>query len=114
MHRVAVLWAMPAASALAPSAGGRPRPRHIPYCEKLVGREMSGTCTESGALPTSQRPILSVTTQRCGDGVPIRVSVIVPAYNNVGELAQCLSALRAAADADTELIVIDDASTDDV
>ena len=43
-----------------------------------------------------------------------RVSVVVPAYNNGVELAQSLAALRAAADSDTELIVVDDASTDDV
>jgi glycosyltransferase involved in cell wall biosynthesis len=42
------------------------------------------------------------------------VSIVVPAYNNSRELAQCLSALRAAAEPDTELIVIDDASIDDV
>jgi GT2 family glycosyltransferase len=40
--------------------------------------------------------------------------VVVPAYNNAFELAQSLSALRAAADIDSELIVVDDASTDDV
>jgi GT2 family glycosyltransferase len=45
---------------------------------------------------------------------PILVSVIVPAYNNEGELAQCLSALRRAAGADTEIIVVDDASQGDV
>jgi GT2 family glycosyltransferase len=42
------------------------------------------------------------------------VSVVVPTYNNAGQLAQCLRALRAVADADTELIVVDDASRDDV
>jgi GT2 family glycosyltransferase len=46
--------------------------------------------------------------------VPIRVSVIVPACRNSGELSQCMSALRAAATPDTELIVVDDASEDDV
>jgi len=46
--------------------------------------------------------------------MPIRVSIVVPAYNNSRELSQCLSALRAAAQPDTELIVIDDASIDDV
>jgi GT2 family glycosyltransferase len=40
--------------------------------------------------------------------------VIVPAYNNAGELAQCLSALLAAADAAAELIVVDDASDEDL
>ena len=46
--------------------------------------------------------------------VPIHVSVIVPAYSNAGELAHCISALRAAATTDTEIIVVDDASEDDV
>src|SRR5262245_40834859 len=45
---------------------------------------------------------------------PVRISAIVPIYNNAGPLAQCLSALRAAAGSETELIVVDDASSDDV
>jgi GT2 family glycosyltransferase len=40
--------------------------------------------------------------------------VIVPVYNNPDQLSQCLFALRTAAGADTEIIVVDDASTDDV
>lgn len=47
--------------------------------------------------------------------VTIAVSVVVPAYNNPSQLAQCLSALCAAAiDLDVELIVVDDASTEDL
>ena len=49
-----------------------------------------------------------------GGGATIRVSVVVPAYNNVCELSQSLSALRNAADADSELIVVDDGSSQDV
>ncbi len=45
-------------------------------------------------------------------GAP-RVSVVVPVFNDVANLADCLTALRAAATADTEIIVVDDASTDD-
>lgn len=41
-----------------------------------------------------------------------RLSIIVPAYNNPGDLAECLAALRGEARADTELMVVDDASTD--
>jgi len=67
-----------------------------------------------GAISFSGRETPSASTPACADGVPIRVSVLVPAYNNAHELAQCLSALRAAADVDAEIIVIDDASTDDV
>jgi glycosyltransferase involved in cell wall biosynthesis len=47
-------------------------------------------------------------------GVPIRVSVIIPAYNNAGQLSQCLAALRAIIGVDAELIVVDDASSDDL
>jgi glycosyltransferase involved in cell wall biosynthesis len=46
--------------------------------------------------------------------VAIQVSVVVPAYNNAAQLGQCLSALRAAADAEVEMIVVDDASADDL
>jgi len=41
------------------------------------------------------------------------LSVIVPAYNNSHELAQCLAALRSDLTASTELVVVDDASSDD-
>jgi len=43
-----------------------------------------------------------------------RVSVIVPAYNNPHILEQCLAALRRAAIGDVEIIVVDDASTEDI
>jgi hypothetical protein len=42
-----------------------------------------------------------------------RLSIIVPAYNNPRDLAECLAALRAQAPADAELMVVDDASTDE-
>lgn len=42
-----------------------------------------------------------------------RVSVIVPAYNNPEQLTFCLSALSAAAIPGAEIIVADDASTDE-
>jgi GT2 family glycosyltransferase len=41
-----------------------------------------------------------------------RISVIVPVYNNTRDLAECVAALKAAADERTEIIVVDDASTD--
>lgn len=44
-------------------------------------------------------------------GAP-RISVVIPVFNDVANLADCLAALRAAATADTEIIVVDDASTD--
>lgn len=43
----------------------------------------------------------------------MRLSVIVPAYNAAADLEESLSALRAQADAGTEIIVVDDASSDD-
>jgi glycosyltransferase involved in cell wall biosynthesis len=42
-----------------------------------------------------------------------RISIIVPVYNDARNLGECLAALRAAATADSEVIVVDDASTDD-
>src|SRR5262245_15392063 len=44
---------------------------------------------------------------------PICVSVIVPVYNNSKDLKECLSAIRASSCPNTEMIVVDDASTDD-
>jgi GT2 family glycosyltransferase len=47
-----------------------------------------------------------------GPGSP-SVSIIVPVYNNPQELRECLSALLASAGPGSEIIVVDDASTDD-
>lgn len=44
----------------------------------------------------------------------MRTSIIVPVYNNTRDLPECLSAVKAAArNSDTEIIVVDDASTDE-
>jgi GT2 family glycosyltransferase len=43
----------------------------------------------------------------------VRLSVVVPVYNDRTSLARCLAALGASAATDVELIVVDDASTDD-
>ena len=41
------------------------------------------------------------------------ISIIVPVYNNPQDLLECLSALRASYYPNSEIIVVDDASTDD-
>lgn len=41
------------------------------------------------------------------------ITVIVPVYNQRAELAQCLAALEASMGPDSEIIVVDDGSTDD-
>ena len=43
----------------------------------------------------------------------MRVSTIVPVYNGANSLPECLTALKALACPDIEIIVVDDASTDD-
>jgi GT2 family glycosyltransferase len=43
----------------------------------------------------------------------MRISIVVPAYNNAGDLLECLAALARSAPADSEILVVDDASTDD-
>jgi GT2 family glycosyltransferase len=67
-----------------------------------------------GVLPAGATAETSTIKPTRDAHVLIRVSVIVPAYRNTSELVQCISALRAAATPDTELIVVDDASEDDV
>lgn len=42
----------------------------------------------------------------------IRISIIVPAYNAPQELYECLSSLRASCGPDSEILAVDDASTD--
>jgi GT2 family glycosyltransferase len=41
------------------------------------------------------------------------ISVIVPVYNNPQDLVECVAAIEASAPRGTEIIVVDDASTDD-
>jgi hypothetical protein len=43
----------------------------------------------------------------------VRVSVIVPVYNSPGDLHECLTALLASAGSQSEIIVVDDGSTDE-
>lgn len=45
--------------------------------------------------------------------VSVRLSMIVPVYNNPRDLRECLAALVAESGPDTEIIVVDDASTDE-
>jgi Glycosyl transferase family 2 len=40
------------------------------------------------------------------------ISIIVPVYNNAQALSECLSALISASNGESEIIVVDDASTD--
>jgi len=80
-------------------------------CGPLL-QQAAETALETGYQNESRT---SRPTKPLGDrGVAIHISVVVPAYNNTGELSQCLSALRTAASADTEVIVVDDASSEDV
>ena len=43
----------------------------------------------------------------------MRISIIIPAYNNGPELKECLQAVVPAAGDDVEIIVVDDGSTDE-
>ena len=43
----------------------------------------------------------------------VHISVVVPVYNNPKDLRECLSALLAEMSSGAEIIVVDDASTDD-
>src|SRR5918996_1041295 len=46
-------------------------------------------------------------------GKSVGISIIVPVYNNPSDLRECLSAFRSTSCPDWEIIVVDDASTDD-
>jgi GT2 family glycosyltransferase len=43
----------------------------------------------------------------------MRISIVVPVYNNAAGLGECLPSLLAAADRAADILVVDDASTDD-
>jgi glycosyltransferase involved in cell wall biosynthesis len=45
---------------------------------------------------------------------PLRISIIVPVYNNPQDLQDCLSGLAASSCAPSEIIVVDDGSTDEI
>jgi GT2 family glycosyltransferase len=45
---------------------------------------------------------------------PVRLSIIVPAYNNPNDLQACLAALAASSGPESEIIVVDDGSTDEI
>lgn len=101
-------------SAVSPSARRWLQLRPAHSSGKSVAPDMGEVSPIPGILPASESSDASSTKPVCDGDITIRVSVVVPAYNNPGQLSQCLSALRAAAGADTELIVVDDASNDDV
>jgi Glycosyl transferase family 2 len=83
------------------------------FC-KLVSPDIGAASPKPGVLPAVVTAEISTIKPTRDARVLVLVSVIVPAYRNAGELSQCISALRAAATLDTELIVVDDASEDDV
>ena len=67
------------------------------------------------APPASRRHAFPSPSARTPVGTPAgqpRVSIVVPVYNSARELRECLSAL-ADGGADSEVIVVDDASTDE-
>jgi len=104
----------PAMSSLSPSAGRWSELAPTQSSGKSVAPNRDEVSAHPRILPASETPHASPAKPVCNGDVAIRLSVIVPVYNNPDQLSQCLSALRAAAGADTELIVVDDASTDDV
>ena len=46
------------------------------------------------------------------DGDGVRVSVVIPAFNAVGCIGRAIASVRAQSEADFEILVVDDASTD--
>jgi len=72
-------------------------------------RPWHSTCLK-GELLQKARP-----ANRTGAaGAEVRISIIIPVYNNTRDLPECLSAVKASAkNSDTEIIVVDDASTDE-
>ena len=86
----------------------------MPCFGKSVDPKMRPRPAKPGGLPDTVIPVPTADGLAGHGDVTITVSVVVPAYNSASHLAQCLSALRAAADLEVELIVVDDASTEDL
>src|SRR6516162_2449414 len=104
----------PAVSAINPSAGRWSEFAPTQSSGKSIAPNRDEVSANPRILPASESPHASPTEPVCNGDVAIRVSVIVPVHNNPDQLSQCLSALRTATAVDTELIVVDDASTEDV
>jgi glycosyltransferase involved in cell wall biosynthesis len=66
--------------------------------EAMVAETCAGLMREAAATPACLNLV---------------VSIIVPVHNNPSQLRLCLGALQAAAKPDSEIIVVDDASTDE-
>jgi GT2 family glycosyltransferase len=62
---------------------------------------------------TLEKMVFPHTSERTKSDSLLRVSVIVPVYNDHGNLIECLSSFKATPDFSCEIIVVDDASTDD-
>jgi glycosyltransferase involved in cell wall biosynthesis/4-amino-4-deoxy-L-arabinose transferase-like glycosyltransferase len=78
----------------------------LSYSRDIIAAEGSGGV--AGGVQGSP-PVQAIAT---GPSSP-SVSMIVPVYNNPRDLRECLAALIASAHPDAEIIVVDDASTDD-
>ena len=70
---------------------------------------LAGRLGNPAAVPRRRR---GPTHDMVGDR-PFRMSVVVPVYNDQRALGQCLAALTTACPSGTEIIVVDDASTDE-
>jgi GT2 family glycosyltransferase len=74
---------------------------------------MSGAAEESAGV--RQGPQRSPAVEALASGLtnPTHLSIIVPVYNNSQDLRECLSVLIGSSCPGSEIIVVDDASTDD-
>jgi GT2 family glycosyltransferase len=73
----------------------------------------SGTAEGTAGIACSSQGTSQGETVADGTRHPLRVSIIVPVYNNPLDLRECLTTLQASAGPDSEIIVVDDASTDE-
>jgi GT2 family glycosyltransferase len=78
---------------------------------KLVHRSHEQFIGRIGSAVVAPRRRRSI--RHTVDDAPIRLSVIVPVYNDQTALHQCLAALTGSCPPGVEIIVVDDASTDD-
>jgi GT2 family glycosyltransferase len=85
------------------------RPSPPPICPDLRSSAVAGR------EQTPWRPVPhanSATTDGATAPINARISIVVPVYNDPQGLQECVSALASACGPDTEIVVVDDASTD--
>lgn len=74
---------------------------------------MNASVVHCNAPTSTSRNVSKDSVFAAGSNATVHISIIVPVYNNSQDVTECLAALIASSNPGTEIIVVDDASTDE-